>query len=112
MRNTIFILAAFIILGTLVFQCSGYGNKQTVTVKVTGKERITESDGNKGVQSYYLIYSDSGTYKLEDELFYGNFNSSDWYGRIHVGKTYNFDLIGYRIGWLSSYQNIVKMENK
>ena len=112
MRNAIFILAAFIILGTLVFQCNGYGNKQTVTVKITGKERITESDGNKGIHSYYLIYSDSGTYKLEDELFYGNFNSSDWYGKIQEGNTYKFDLIGYRIGWLSSYQNIVKMEKQ
>jgi hypothetical protein len=112
MRNLIFILAGLLTLGSVVYQCEGYGNKQTVTVKVTGKERITESTGDKGVHSYYLIYSDSGTYKLEDDLFYGNFNSSDWYGRIHEGKTYKFDLIGYRIGWLSSYQNIIKVENK
>jgi hypothetical protein len=96
----------------VVYQCNRYGNKQTVNVKVTGKERITESTGDKGVHSYYLIYSDGGTYKLEDDLFHGNFNSSDWYGRIHEGKTYKFDLIGYRIGWLSSYQNIIGMKEK
>ena len=112
MRNLIFILVGLIFLGGIVYQCEGYGNKKTVTVKVTGKERITESNGNNGVHSYYLIYSDSGTYKLEDDIFYGNFNSSDWYGRINEGETYTFYLIGYRIGWLSSYQNIVKMEKR
>jgi hypothetical protein len=47
---------------------------------------------------------------LEDDIFYGNFNSSDWYGQIHRDSTYAFEVVGYRIGVLSSYPNIVNFK--
>ena len=90
---------------------SGYANKQTIKTKVVDKERITTSHNDK-VESYYLIYTEAGTFKLEDELIYGNFNSSDWYGQIRKDSTYSFSVIGYRIGMLSKYPNIVKFERK
>lgn len=99
----------FIIVG-IIYTVSGYGNKQTFHTKVTDKERITESNGDGKISSYYLIYTEAGALKLEDELFYGNFNSSDWYGQIHRDSTYTFHTIGYRIGFLSSYPNIIKFE--
>ena len=43
-------------------------------------------------------------------MYYGNFNSSDWYGQIHKDSTYTFHTVGYRIGFLSEYPNIVKFE--
>lgn len=108
MRKGLFFIVLLFIIGGIFFAISGYGNKEIVTVQVTDKERIVEMhDGS--TSSYYLIYTDKGTYKLEDNLFYGNFRSSDWYGQIKRDSTYTFDLIGYRIGFLSSYQSIVKM---
>ena len=62
------------------------------------------------MESYYLIFTEAGTFKLEDDLIYGNFNSSDWYGRIKRDSTYTFDLIGYRIGYMSEYPNIVNFK--
>lgn len=113
MRTTatlIFILTGLMIVGSIVFTISGYGNKQTIRTKVLEKERVTKSDGNGNVESYYLIFTEAGPLKLEDEMFYGNFNSSDWYGQIRKDSTYTFRTIGYRIGFLSEYPNIVNFE--
>jgi len=103
----IFILAGLMIVGSIVFTISGYGNKQTIRTKVLEKERVTKSDGNGNVESYYLIFTEAGPLKLEDEMLYGNFNSSDWYGQIRKDSTYEFHTVGYRIGFLSEYPNIV-----
>jgi hypothetical protein len=104
----IFIMAGILIIGSIAMKIGGYGNKQTIRTKVTGKERITNSSGEGRIESYYLIYTEAGPLKLEDELLYGNFNSSDWYGQIRQDSTYTFETVGYRIGYLSEYPNIVK----
>ena len=111
MRNIsylIAVLAVIMIIASIGMGIGGYGNKQTIRTKVVGKERITNSNSNGQVESFYLIYTEAGTLKLEDELLYGNFNSSDWYGQIRQDSTYTFETVGYRIGYLSEYPNIVK----
>jgi hypothetical protein len=102
-----FILMALLAIGSITAAVSGYGNKQAIKTTVTGKERIISRDGR---ESYYLIFTEAGTFKLEDDLFYGNFNSSDWYGSIHQDSTYEFQTVGYRNGLLSMYPNIVKIK--
>jgi uncharacterized membrane protein len=109
MKKSIFGLVVLAFALSIAYTVAMYGNKQTVTVKVTDKERIVQmSDGTSN--SYYLIYTNEGTYKLDDNLIYGNFRSSDWYGKIKRDSTYTFDLIGYRIGFSSTYQEIVKFK--
>lgn len=111
MRNIsylIAVLAVIMIIASIGMRIGGYGNKQTIRTKVVGKERITSSNSEGSVSSYYLIYTEAGPLKLEDELWYGNFNSSDWYGQIRQDSTYTFETVGYRIGYLSEYPNIVK----
>lgn len=102
----ILILVAVMIIGSIFLSIAGYQNKQTIKTKVTDKERITQNSGDE-INSFYVIYTEAGTFKLEDDMFYGNFNSSDWYGQIHRDSTYTFETVGYRIGILSSYPNIV-----
>lgn len=108
-KNTIKTVTVLILIVGVVYSMLYYGNKQTVKTTVTGKERIVTKSGD-GIDSYYLIYTENGTFKLEDELFYGNFMSSDWYGKIKVDSTYEFTTIGFRIGIVSSYPNIVKYQ--
>lgn len=84
-----------------------FGSKQRLEVKIEDKERIVEREGN----SYYLVFTDQGVYKLEDDLFFGNFNSSDWYGKLKRDSTYTITTVGWRIGFLSSYPNIVKVQD-
>lgn len=105
----LFVIVGILIVGSIGMKISGYGNKQTIKTKVLDKERITKSSGDQ-IESYYLIYTEAGTFKLEDELIYGNFNSSDWYGQIRKDSTYTFHTVGYRIGYLSEYPNIVNFE--
>ncbi len=75
--------------------------KNTFIVKVTGKERV---DGQ------YLIYTNEGTFKIEDSLIFGRFNSSDVYGMMKKGKYYRIKTFGVRSGFLSMYQNIIEVE--
>lgn len=105
----IFFIALVIILGGIFFAVTGYQNKQIIKTKVIDKERITQKQGDN-LESFYVIYTEAGPLKLEDDLFYGNFNSSDWYGQIRKDSTYTFETVGYRIGVLSSYPNIVNFK--
>lgn len=115
MRNGIIGFQIFVVVMIVVgvlFSISRYNNKQTVKTKVTEKERIITSGADGNVESYYLIFTEAGTFKLEDDIIYGNFNSSDWYGQIRQDSTYTFDLVGYRIGFMSEYPNIVNFKKK
>lgn len=75
--------------------------KDVFVVKVLGKERV---DG------VYLIYTNEGTFKIEDSLIFGRFNSSDVYGMMQKGKYYRIKTFGIRSGFLSSYKNIIEVE--
>ena len=104
--GSVFALIVLMFVGSAIFTFYGYQNKQEITTTVVGKERIVEGMGDS-VHSYYLVYTEDGTLKLEDDLFYMNFESSDWYGQIRVDSTYTFKTVGYRIGIINSYPNIV-----
>jgi len=82
-------------------------NDHTYELKITGKERIQNSDGG-----YYLIYGfdESGQSKVfanTDTLLRGKFNSSNVYAELEEGKYYKITAIGYRIPLLSAYENII-----
>jgi len=109
MNRGIFILAVAIIIGGIAFNISAYNNVETITAKVEGKERITEKSGDN-IESFYLVYTDKGTFKLEDDLFRGNFYSSDVYGKLRQDSTYTFKTAGYRIGFMSLYPNIIEVK--
>jgi hypothetical protein len=107
MRNYIYvIMLGFLIIGGTI-EYFRLNSKEIVTTRVTHKERIIESNGEK-VETFYLIFTEGGTFKLEDEMIFGNFRSSDWYGDIQIGEIYEFEVVGWRSGFLSMYQNIVK----
>jgi hypothetical protein len=103
------VLAVALIVGGIAFEISSYGHVNTIEAKVEGKERITQSVGNT-IESFYLVYTDKGTFKLEDDMFRGNFYSSDVYGKLKQDSTYKFKTAGYRIGWMSSYPNIIEVK--
>lgn len=91
------------------------GNQITATV--TGKEHVIGYDkGSFALEeksyrhSYYLIFTDKEVLKIEDSLIFGQFNSSDIYGMMKIGKYYRIKTFGIRSGVLSAYQNIVEVE--
>ena len=100
------ILIAVIIIAILAFSVSiDYLNEQHITAKVIKTESITILSGtkHKKVENLYLVYTDKGTFKIEDQLFFGKFNSSDG---LKPENTYTFTVYGFRIPIFSIYQNI------
>ncbi len=88
--------------------------RTTVTATVTDKDikRDKNTDEDKKADDIYMIYAEDSfgnTYVFtdEDELWYWKWDSSDVYAKIKVGKTYEFEVCGIRIPFLSSYQNII-----
>lgn len=101
-------VVAFIFAGCYI----EYGNKQTYTVTVKKTEQVTKATGSGedlSIRSYYLVFTDKGVFRIEDQLFYDKFNSSDLYGELEAGGTYHITTTGFRSGFLSMYPNIVRV---
>lgn len=87
-----------------------------------GDERVYKhyTVTDKGIKNYddsstYLIYTvdtdgEVMVFCIEDRLLYGRYNSSDDYAKIEIGKTYDFQTIGIRNQFWSSYPDIIGME--
>lgn len=103
-------ITVFVVIAGLGFVVAGIFNTETYIVTVTDKERINDGDSSK-----YLVYADSEdgeslVFENTDSLFHGKFNSSNVQGKLKEGKTYELTVAGFRIPFLSSYQNIVNVE--
>ncbi|MFA5376067.1 MAG: hypothetical protein WC455_10010 [Dehalococcoidia bacterium] len=77
---------------------------ETVTITVTDKERVVDSGDSK-----YLVFTETEVFENTDCLALGKFNSSDVYGQLEIGETYQVQVYGWRIPFLSMYRNIVKV---
>lgn len=58
----------------------------------------------------YLVYTDKGTFKVEDTIAYFNWKSSDLWGSISKNSTYEFTTVYWRVPIFSWYENIVKVK--
>lgn len=76
---------------------------RNVEAKIYHKERIGSSVGTE----MYLIYTDKGAFKNVDTIAFFKFNSSDIYGALQVGQTYNLRVCGRRARYRSGYPNII-----
>jgi len=106
----IIITAVVLVIAIFTFNIVSYFHTETFTSKVTGKERITEQSGKDNIKSFYLVYTDRGTLKLEDDVLRGNWESSDVYGKLKDDSSYTFTTTGYRFGLFSMYPNIIGVQ--
>jgi len=104
-------VAALGVAGVLLVSLTGCQNavqNAPVTCTVTDHDRSTGKDG----KSVFRIYAEGegcdDTYGLADNWLVGNFNASDMYAKIKVGKTYKFETVGVRNGFFSSFKEITK----
>lgn len=105
MFKKFFILIVVFVIAAIVFHFKDYMNKKEITTQVIDKERVQKDD-----DSYYLIFTEAGTYRVEDQIWIGKFNSSDLYGKIKRGKCYTFKVGGFRVGLFSMYPNVMSYE--
>lgn len=84
-------------------------NDTEYTVTVTDKERVNDGDS-----SYYLVFTEDKNgnvfvFQNEDNLLRGKFDSSNIQGELEIGSTYDIVVVGYRVPFLSMYQNIIEV---
>lgn len=102
----VFILSLLLLIFNITIDVSSNFIQQNVTLTITEKEVVNGT---------YLFYGRTQNREVlvvenKDNMLYGKFNSSDIYSTILIGKTYNLKVIGYRIPFLSRYQNIISYE--
>ena len=100
----IFILG-FIGIG-IYFGTVEYQNEETI--EITVKDKYVKRSGKDDL---YLVAGDNGeTYKIEDLLWKGKFNSTDLYNQLDIGSKYKITTTGIRLQYFSMYKNINKIE--
>lgn len=116
-RNTriliIILIVIFFILG-ITYSVLASFNDHDYIITVTDKDRIYEGDKEDG-DSKYLIFGDdenneSLVFENTDTIMRFKWNSSNIQSKLHEGKTYKITVIGYRVPFLSMYENIIEVE--
>ena len=108
-EGRIVLLAIFLLIfGTgMITYFSNCNRRVEHNCTVTDKDVKQSKDNSK-----YLIFvkqnNTTEVYEITDSLIQGRFNSSDLYGSIEIGKTYDFTVVGSRIPIWSLYPNIME----
>jgi prepilin-type N-terminal cleavage/methylation domain-containing protein len=97
---TMVLVVGLIFAAPIVDRCT----EDTVIITVEDKAIKRKGDSD----DKYLIYTDKGTFEITDSIAYWRWDSSDLYGKIKVGHTYECKVCGWRIPILSSYKNIIE----
>lgn len=100
MKYIVTIIVAIIVTSMMI----PFITSDNVTITVTDKEYIVKTDSSK-----YLIFTETETFENIDCFVKFKFNSSDVYGELKIGETYNVDVYGFRVPFLSMYRNIVRV---
>lgn len=106
-----------IILGILALLIAPCFNDHQYTITVTDKERVVQSSSSSEgstINSKYLIFTETNgevrVFENTDNILRFKFNSSDIYGMLEEGNTYKVNVIGWRVPFLSWYENILSIE--
>lgn len=103
---------ALVVIPVIAFPVISFSNDHAYTVTITDKERVTTQVAEGQTDSKYLIYGEDEngkTYVFEDTdtLFRWKFNSSDVFGALKEGETYELTVIGFRVHIFNWYENII-----
>lgn len=101
-----FMYILIFILLIVMLMCStiiAYSNQKEFEIIVSDKYVKGESG------QYFVIDENKNAYTIQDLFFKGKFNSTDLYNQLEIGKKYKIETTGYRIHFLSKYQNINKI---
>lgn len=108
----IIIAIVLIVVSITVYFISSFNDKEYV-VTVTRVGTIIETTDSK-VQGKYLVYCEDENgnvivFENSDNLLRGKINSSDMYAQLEEGHKYRLTVVGWRIQFFSTYQNIIKV---
>lgn len=106
LKLMLMVVGIFIAVNILVRVGFFYVTKVDVVATITSKERINKPLAEGGFESFYLVYTDKGTYKVVDDLIIFRWNSSDVYGSLKQGSCYSLSAYGLRVPFFSWYKNM------
>lgn len=106
----VFICIGFVIAILIAIPCyKSYYSPKTYTATVTDKNIKNYSSSSK-----FLVFTktngETRVFSMEDTIMYGRWNTADDYAEIEVGETYTFKVIGWRIPFISEFENIVDFQ--
>ena len=104
------IILVIVIVAIVLFSWVTNFNDTEYVVTVTEKERVIDGDCSR-----YLVFTEDEqgeviVFENTDNILRGKFDSSNMQGEIKEGETYVFTVVGYRVPFLSMYQNIIEVE--
>ena len=89
----------------IVFAVSYHSSAEDRLITIKSTERVADNEDSK-----YLVWTTDGeTLEITDSLFFFRWDSSDTYGKLEEGKTYKVLVAGWRVPFLSMYENIIKI---
>ena len=103
----VFILVMILIIFVAMPVGSNYYKGKTYTATVTEKTVKRYHNEDKYLVFTKLDNGETRVFSIEDSFIKLRWNSSDVYGEIETGKTYEFEVIGWRIPFFSEYENII-----
>ena len=113
-RPTLIVLVVLIfVISVLVGSISSFNDHEYI-ITITDKDRIYTGSGDDR-ESKYLVFGDgedgsSLVFENTDNMMRLKWNSSNVQGTLKEGHTYKVTVVGYRVPFLSMYENIIKVE--
>jgi len=95
---------AFLILLLISFLAVGVSSSLS-----TGYDDIKVLEKVSHPKDGFLVFSENETFKVDDSMLDGVWNSSDIFRNLQVGERYHIKTRGKRIPFLSFYRKIVEV---
>lgn len=97
-----------VFIGIFIYPILYINSIEVIEISINNKERVTTGSG-ENMSSKYLIYAENEVLENTDAFIFFKFNSSDVYNELKLKEVYKVKVAGWRIPFLSSYRNIIKV---
>lgn len=97
----LFVLAPILLLIIWLGPVRAHDQAQ-VQIEVKNKERTLKSD-----ESYWQVFGTNEVFAVKDSIWLLRFDASDRYNKLDPGKTYDCEVSGWRVQFMSWYRNIL-----
>lgn len=91
--------------------CSSMNHQMHANCRVTAKDQLYTTSGDKNETSTSRtkrVSTTCGAFNVEDSIS-GGFNSYDKWALLEVGKTYDIETGGFRVGIFGSFPVVTKV---
>lgn len=106
MRHILYAIMAF----ALIIICSNVVIWMTSTRDVSAivvlKEVVISKVDDRYIH-YYLIYTDQGVFKLDNDIVSNNVPCNEWYSSLEAYQRYDMTVHGYRNEMLGLYPKVI-----